>query len=87
MRKVRNIQRISNLKRRGKENGRKGENHSFKDENGNLVLRLGRQHCSTLRQGDNDTNSANSRDSDVPNQNDDDGMEISPTSHEQVKVL
>ena len=63
---------------------------SCKVENENLVtdtqgvLRLWRKHFSTLLQGDDDTNTA-SRDV-VPNTIDDDGVEIPPPSHEEVKA-
>ena len=62
-----------------------------KDENGNLitdplgVLRLWRKQFSTLPRGDNDTYTT-FRDV-VPNPIDNDGMEILPPSHEEVKIL
>ena len=64
---------------------------SCKDENGNLVtdpqgvLRLWRKHFSTLLQDDDDTNAA-FRDVVQNLIDDDDGMEIPPPSHEEVKV-
>ena len=49
-----------------------------------MELRFWRKHLSTLLQGNYDTNTA-FRDV-VPNLIDDDGVEIPPPSHEEVKV-
>ena len=70
--------------------GYKPEGSSCKDENGNFVtnpqgvLRLWLKHFSSLLQGDCDTN-ITFKDV-VPNPIDDDSVEISPPSHEEVKV-
>ena len=48
------------------------------------LLRLFRKHFSTLLQGEDNTNTAFRHV--VPNPIDDDGVEISPPSHEEVKV-
>ena len=64
---------------------------SGRDERGNLVtdaqgmLRLWRYYFSTLLRGDGDINSATREDSE-PAPIDDDGVEIPPPSHNEVRV-
>ena len=64
---------------------------SCRDERGNLVtdaqgvLRLWRHHFSTLLRGECDINSATKEDNE-PTLIDDDGVEIQPTCHNEVRV-
>ena len=64
--------------------GSKPSASSCKDENGDLVTDSWRKHFSTLIQGDDYTNT-DFRDV-VPNPIDNEGVEILPPNHEEVKV-